>query len=546
MVTRLRLAGTLLLVSGGLLCVVRHRARRWLEDLVQALATGAADLAAEMRAAAGAGDRAHWLVLGLVVAGGAALRLAFLFQPMRYDEAYTFLQHAARPLYIGLSNYAEPNNHLFHTLLVHVTAALLGPHPWAIRLPACLAGLLAVPAAYLLARSVYTKEAALVAAAAVASSSALVEYSTQARGYTLVALVFLLILALAAYLVSRRNAFAWLLFVVLSALGFYTVPVMLYPFGVAVAWMALTAAVGPRAAGRQLLADLAMAVLLVVAVTAVLYAPVFIATGITAVVANPTVVPQPLGYLGEHLPASLGEVWRQWNRDLPRPVSAALLVGFAVSLLFARRLTPLRVPLPAAVLAWCGPLLLVQRVVPFPRVWLFLLPLYLTLAAGGIGGLLAAATGRWPRHRALVFGTVALATCAGLGGSVLGTRSILVTTETGALPDAEGLALFLKERLGPDERVLAFVPSDAPLRYYFRRHGLSARLVGSLHPRHGLGSDLRELRSSPRLWVVVNRAHGQTVELLDQWRALLGEGLGPPRAVREYPSATRYEVERRP
>ena len=59
---------------------------------------------------------------------------------MRFDEAFTFLRFASQPLLEGLTTYAEPNNHLFHTLLVHISTSLFGDQPWAIRLPALLAG----------------------------------------------------------------------------------------------------------------------------------------------------------------------------------------------------------------------------------------------------------------------------------------------------------------------------------------------------------------------------------------------------------------------
>ena len=55
-----------------------------------------------------------------------AVRLMFINQPMRYDEALTFNEFASRPLYYGLSFYPDPNNHLLNTLLVHVAFASLG------------------------------------------------------------------------------------------------------------------------------------------------------------------------------------------------------------------------------------------------------------------------------------------------------------------------------------------------------------------------------------------------------------------------------------
>jgi hypothetical protein len=113
------------------------------------------------------------------------LRLAFLNQPMRYDEALTFNEFASRPLYYGLSFYPDPNNHLLNTLLVHITSTVLGPQPWVLRLPAFAAGVLLVPATYALTHLLYGRPAAFLGAVLVAVSSYVVEYSTNSRGYTL-------------------------------------------------------------------------------------------------------------------------------------------------------------------------------------------------------------------------------------------------------------------------------------------------------------------------------------------------------------------------
>ena len=64
-------------------------------------------------------------------------------------------------------------------------------------------------------------------------------YSNNARGYTLVALFTLLTLILGDIVRKEKNLFAWGLISLFSALGLYTVPVMLFPFGVLFVWLFL-------------------------------------------------------------------------------------------------------------------------------------------------------------------------------------------------------------------------------------------------------------------------------------------------------------------
>ncbi|PKO04579.1 MAG: hypothetical protein CVU41_16175 [Chloroflexi bacterium HGW-Chloroflexi-3] len=55
----------------------------------------------------------------------------------------------------GLSDYHFPNNHVFHTFLVHLTYKLFGPYEWAVRMPAFIASLLLAPFGFIFAKRWY-------------------------------------------------------------------------------------------------------------------------------------------------------------------------------------------------------------------------------------------------------------------------------------------------------------------------------------------------------------------------------------------------------
>ena len=78
-------------------------------------------------------ERVVAVLLGVI---GMGIRFAHLRQPMRHDEAYTYLHYARAPLSVALSDYTYPNNHLFHTLLVWISTRVFGNSEVAIRLPA--------------------------------------------------------------------------------------------------------------------------------------------------------------------------------------------------------------------------------------------------------------------------------------------------------------------------------------------------------------------------------------------------------------------------
>ena len=474
-------------------------------------------------------DKIHLLVLFIILLLGMAVRLTFLFQPMRYDEAFSFTHFASKPLSLGLSDYSFPNNHLFHTFLVHLAYSTLGNQPWVIRLPAVLAGIFLVPASYIATRIFYHKDAALLTAGLVASSSILIEYSTNARGYTLVCLIFLVTLTFGAFLMQRVDLSPWVLFSAISATGFYTIPIMLYPFGIVIVWLFLTILLEKSQRDRAvLLQRLGISIAITALLALLLYLPVFLSSGLTAVIGNRFVRPKAWSEFFSQFPASLLSVWQQWSRDIPLAISLFLVFGFFASLLFHRRVCTYRVPVVAAALLWVLPVITVQRVIPFERVWLFFLPLYLGLASAGLSYLLGAS--RFSSARSIVFTTGTLVLTIWLSLNVVQSRSVYYSNETGTLRDAEAIALFLKGYLKSGDRVIASVPSDAPLVYYFNLHEIPLKYFTG------------DLVSNKRIMVVVNESHHQTLKWFLDRMKLEGVDFNTTEVIRRYDSATLYQI----
>jgi hypothetical protein len=74
----------------------------------------------------------HYCAVAIILLVAVFLRTAFLFQPIPYDDAFTFIFFASRPLDEALSGYFVANNHVFRTLLVHLPSSLFGDQPWAL------------------------------------------------------------------------------------------------------------------------------------------------------------------------------------------------------------------------------------------------------------------------------------------------------------------------------------------------------------------------------------------------------------------------------
>jgi 4-amino-4-deoxy-L-arabinose transferase-like glycosyltransferase len=441
--------------------------------------------------------RDHQLALVWIIALGAALRLMYLNQPMRYDESVTYMYFVRLPWTEALSTYTYPNNHLFHTLLAELSVAAFGPAPWALRLPALVSGILIIPATYFMTRALYGAQQALFAAAIVASSGVLILYSTNARGYGIVVLGFLLLATVAARLLNESTTRDWIVFGVIAALGLWTIPVMLYPLGAVTAWLMVSLLVdGKRRELRQLGATLAGAAVLTIA----LYAPVVRRDGLAAVTRNRFVTPSGWFDFFAELPRTLAEAVMSWGLGA-RVIGIAIVLLAAMALVRHQAISRFRVGLPLAAFVWCSWLLVVSHRAPFPRAWLWLLPLMAALASAGVWRILQ----RSQRGREIVqrrLGIVAVALAFALAAPVVLSFAVLLDRDTGTYRDARDAASTLTGVLRPDDAIFALIPTNGPLDYYLDRAGV---------PRGNLFLDVSRAR---RVFVIVDAGEGQTLEHL--------------------------------
>ena len=408
-------------------------------------------------------------LLGVITLAGAALRGTLLFQPVRPDEAFTYLQYASRPLPYIVTLYTQPNNHILHTILVHFSTLLFGPDVWAIRLPGFVAGVLVIPALYFTARNLFGREAALIAAGLAACNTALIEYSVIGRGYTLLILFFLCgLLALRRAIESDRRRY-WVLFAGCSAAGMFTVPTMLYAIAFSGAWLILEVlATGMTTESRKrILLHAGASAAAAGLITAALYLPAAMTVGPRALVANRYVSAKG-SFLSDSL-AAIPSVWEHWNTGWPWPLAAGLAMASLLALARHGKVARHRVPLAAGI-AGCVLLLLVQRVAPFRRVWLFLAPVYLMTAAAGIAAVIRMTAARQTMQTARA---AAMLLAAFGAWSVLASEAPRYSQEGGIALDAREITRFLKPQLRDGDVILAQMQYDYPLRYYFARENLS-------------------------------------------------------------------------
>jgi hypothetical protein len=408
-------------------------------------------------------DSGHLVLLLVIILVGVAIRLVYLRHEIGIDEAETFNHYASQRLAGSLSNYNDPNNHLFNTLLMHISFELFGAQIWFLRLPALIAGILIIPAAYSVARLCYIRDVAVLTAALVASAWYLVYMSVNARGYSLQALFFLLSLGLACYVLRHENTAAWLLFAVATALGFYALPTALYGFAGIMIWLFLSFLFYSQDKARQI-RHLFVFSLLVAWLTIVLYSPSLVRLGLRPITANRYVQPLRFALFLDQLSPFLRGVSAQFYLPVPGLLALCVLLASASAILFHRKIARHRLPVILPLLGAPLALVLVQRVVPYVRVWTYLLPVFYMLAAGGAVMLLKPIQRRWKRSIQIA----ALGALVLPGVFVLQPRGVL----SGGTPYRD-ITLQLKNELRAGDTIVSYNPVSESLIYYFRVYDIS-------------------------------------------------------------------------
>ncbi len=332
------------------------------------------------------GERSELVGVAALTALAAVLAAVYMGQPMRLDETTTFLTFGTRPVLYVVGTYTSTNNHVLHSALMRVSVVFFGEGQSAIRLPALLAGVAMVPLAYAVARRYADRSIALLAAALLASSTVLVDLATNARGYPLMTDFFLAMLLVAPAAVTINRA-AWVLLVVLAALGAWVVPVMIFPFTIVSAVIVLERLRTHGLQGvRTFFMCCAAAVVATGVLVSLLYSPVILTAGVRPSSVSPLLEENTASsttVLAQRLLVKLGEFWSMVTLGWPRWMAIASLGLICIGGVGSMRKWPRMFTLFGATLVLPLVVSAVTRVSIPSWSWSFLVPLYFLFTSAG-------------------------------------------------------------------------------------------------------------------------------------------------------------------
>jgi hypothetical protein len=451
----------------------------------------------------------RWPVLigALILALGIGCRLRYLSVPMAYDEAYSFLNFAQFPWYIAIADYNNTNNHVFNTLLMHVSFQIWGQQEWALRTPALIFGIVLLATAFPWAKRRGGETGGLVTLAMIACSPRLIDYSVNARGYIYVTALAVLIdhcLDRLSYARTKRCTVCWTAWAAM-VLGLWTMPIMVYPLvGILLGYLGEPVFALRRDRCKEALVRwraLAPFIGLGLLAVAMLYAPAYVFRGLQAA-RNPFVHGLSWSEWANRTPGAWSAAFDLWTSG-PVPIWMwSVILGVGIVALSRRREKLIRVTMMFAATIL---LMTVHRVAPPPRLFLFLTPWVLLVFGAGLAAVLRFAARAvcfvWPRDRAARDSTsgndddrpvaqVEMAAIAVLlawfliaAVEQLAREPVLLDPEQRtdaivAVPDAIDAIRQQPELQSGRHNILAALPCDKPAEYYAQKSGLAAEING--------------------------------------------------------------------
>ncbi|CAN5621895.1 hypothetical protein BH23CHL2_BH23CHL2_06040 [soil metagenome] len=174
----------------------------------------------------------HYCLLVAIVAVGGYLRLTLLNQQSLWFDEADIVVRAQRSWSEILSTFTvQGENGPLYNVMLAVWIRVAGISETAVRFPSAVAGVLALPAIYLLGRRLAGPQAGLISAGLLAFSPYHIWYSQEAKMYSIIALLAILSTLLLVEAISSGNRRLWIAYVAVTTIMFYTHVASVLMFG---------------------------------------------------------------------------------------------------------------------------------------------------------------------------------------------------------------------------------------------------------------------------------------------------------------------------
>ena len=414
-------------------------------------------------------NRSEIYILVILALWGTVLRACYLDQPMRFDESATFLSYINND-WLSLFNYTAPNNHVLNSLLGKITTSLWGSHPAIIRLSAFIFGIGSIILIFIVCRALGSS--GWLAVVIMACHPYLILFSTNARGYSGLVFFTLLFLYQAIQVIDSNSRARTLMLAVIGGIGLLNMPIMLFPICGISLWLLLRLRSSNKSVYTLFKSFLVPFSIILILTTLLLYSPVIIST----TVLNGGVKQAIQMLVNNEFVAAIDSTFflstvQSYGRNLIRvylqsiPV-AVLLLGFLLTLFGCIREQKSgrynTMQLLFVLLCVTLVLFIAKHTFPYPRTWIFFIPIVALVADSGFSLILT----RLKRYASFALIALPLSVLL-LTPTLLQRDQFENFADTGVFSDAGPIAKHMHSFLRPNDSVLApIIPSSLPLYFY--------------------------------------------------------------------------------
>lgn len=412
-----------------------------------------------------------WFVPQLFI--GCMLVVYFSSQPMRGDEAYTFLNYV-NGNFLNVFLYSAPNNHVLYTLLTKFFVSLFGAEPFVIRLAAFLAGMFNILLMFYFCRlCAMDYDTGVFSALGMAVFPYLVLYATNARGYTLLIFLFLLTAITGVHILRNFSRISVMIFALLAALGLLIMPSAIMAIAGIFVWVAMGLFL-KKYPVILILQNLAGVFIGYSAFFSfIFYTPVILASnGIEPIIANKFVKRLVWSEFISGIIPQFQNAFIEMTREIHPVVITLGVIFFLVGLFIAFKNgnTKLAFLAPSIFLGTLS-VLLFTLAIPYARTLIYLIPVFLITMDYGIAAIL----NMLPNLGRVAIKLLVLAAGTIFAISLISNNVIGRYLDTSAFPEAEMVVKYLKPIIKEGDSIHVTNTANVPIEFYLWYYGLPER-----------------------------------------------------------------------
>jgi hypothetical protein len=289
--------------------------------------------------------------------------------PIEGDEAATFFGFTKIGLLSSISFYPAPNNHVLNSILTNFTYFLPFNSTINLRIPSVIISSISTFFFYYSFNKFFNKNISFFLTILFTFSYPVIFYGFSARGYSLIILSFIIIFYCTIQIIIKPILYKKYLriFFVFSIIGFYSIPIFLYPFLICILYLFIYFFRFKLI--KQIVFLIKLCTLNIFAVL-VIYSPIIIVSGLNSLIKNDFVKPinriDVIKSLYDHFNQTVNFIFAFDIKYL------IIFLFFSFIFLF-KKITPQIFYFLFFIFCITPLIIIVHSVIPFNRTWIFLI-----------------------------------------------------------------------------------------------------------------------------------------------------------------------------